>query len=82
MFVWLQILYNRTMVQLGLCAFRNGMIAAAQSALDGFWIGGRVKELLAQSISIRKQEKSSDELKAELKRQVLYNALASSLVRS
>ena len=66
-----QILYNRTMVQLGLCAFRQGMISAAHSALHDIWAGGRVKELLAQGIvNQRNQEKSAEEAKIEKRRQV------------
>jgi translation initiation factor 3 subunit C len=45
-----QILYNRTIVQIGLCAFRFGAIGEAHQALVDIQSGHRIKELLGQDI--------------------------------
>lgn len=45
-----QIMYNRAMVQLGLCGFRHAEIWDAHNALLDIQQGGRSKELLAQGL--------------------------------
>ncbi len=69
-----QIQYNRAVVQLGLCAFRSGLIKEAQSTLQDIFATQRVKELLAQGVhQPRFQTLTSEQEKAEKQRQLPFH---------
>lgn len=68
------ILYNRTMVQLGLCAFRQGHIRDAHNALADMVGSNRLRELLAQGLHTQlRYERTPEEEKREQALQMPYH---------
>lgn len=69
-----QILYNRTMAHLGLCAFRHANIKDSHNCLVDLMMTGKVKELLAQGLLPQRQhERSKEQEKVEKQRQMPFH---------
>lgn len=69
-----QVLYNRTLVQLGLCAFRQGHVRDAHNALVDIQSSNRAKELLAQGLVPQRQhERTAEQEKIEKRRLLPYH---------
>jgi translation initiation factor 3 subunit C len=69
-----QILYNRTLVQVGLCAFRKGLVYDAQNTLQEICGSGRQKELLAQGVMIQRfSQVSPEQERIEKQRQLPFH---------
>ncbi|XP_065365981.1 eukaryotic translation initiation factor 3 subunit C [Calliphora vicina] len=69
-----KILYNRTMANLGLCAFRQENIKDAHHCLVDLMVTGKPKELLAQGLLPQRQhERSAEQEKIEKQRQMPFH---------
>ena len=68
--------YNRAICQLGICAFRCGLITEAHHLLSEICSSGKTKELLAQALTVNRhadKTKKVDTEKIERSRLVLFH---------
>jgi len=69
-----QVLYNRTICQLGVCAFRFGLIREAHQCLSEIHNTQRAKEILAQGMPpMRQTDKTAEQETKERSLQVPYH---------
>jgi translation initiation factor 3 subunit C len=69
-----RILYNRALAMLGLCAFKHGEFRASLDALAELHQSNKIKELLAQGVSMNRwQERDLEEEEQHRRRQYPYH---------
>lgn len=68
-----QVLFNRAMVQLGLCAFRCNLIKEAHNCLSEMYVTSRIKELLAQDMPSNRGEKNNEQENQKKKKILPYH---------
>merc|ERR1711937_345111 len=61
-----QIIYNRALTQLGLCAFRIGLLEVSHSCLSEIFSNQKPKELLAQGITTVRYQDINKEIEKEM----------------
>jgi len=75
-------MYNRAMVQLGICAFRHESVTDSHNCLADLMMSGRVKELLAQGLMPQhRHDRSPEQEKIERSRQVNFSFILTAVFR-